>query len=396
MTDDRLFTTNLHPGVGAVERRDWDRLFPDDAEGWSYYAACEEAPPPGFRFHALTVEHRGTVVAAAPVFHVTYRLDTPLQGAWRPFGDWLSRTVPKLVSLPVMGLGSPLADRCHIGFDPGLKDAERVHAAKALLDGLDAYAGADGVPLLAIKDLAGQEAAIMHEPLLAEGYSRIAGLPVAVLELPFKSDQDYIASLSANNRSTLRRKLKSAGDVRVELVRSIAGLEDKIFALYESTRANSRFDYGDFEQLSPEYFKLTMQGLGERGACILCWVGDELLAFKLLFIEKHRVIDKFFGMRYPAGRQHNLFFLSWMRAIQFCIEHGITTYQSGQTAYEQKVRLGSRLDNLWVYFRHRGRMSNRIFKTFAPLVAFDRMDPELIQIRKRTARNAGRRSTTYQ
>lgn len=391
MTDDRLFKTTLHPGVGAVERRDWDRLFPDDAEGWSYYAACEQAPPPGFRFHALTVEHRGKVIAAAPVFHVTYRLDTPLQGAWRPFGDWLSRTMPRLVSLPVMGLGSPLADRCHLGFDPSLSDAERVRAAKALLDGLDTYAGADGVPLLAIKDLAGPEAAVMHEPLLSEGYSRIAGLPVAVLDLPFKSYEEYIASLSANNRSTLRRKLKSAGNVRVELVRSIAGLEDKIFALYESTRANSRFDYGDFEQLSPEYFKLTMQGLGERGACILCWVDNELLAFKLLFIEKHRVIDKFFGMRYPAGRQHNLFFVSWMRAIQFCIEHGITTYQSGQTAYEQKVRLGSRLDNLWVYFRHRGRVSNRIFKTFAPFVAFDRMDPELALIRKRTPHLPSRR-----
>lgn len=396
MTDDRLFATTLHPGVGAVERRDWDRLFPEDAEGWSYYAACEEAPPPGFRFHALTVEHRGKVIAAAPVFHVTYRLDTPLQGAWRPFGDWLSRTVPRLVSLPVMGLGSPLADRCHLGFDQALSDAERVRAAKALLDGLDTYAGADGVPLLAIKDLAGQEAALMHEPLLSEGYSRIAGLPVAVLDLPFKSEQEYIASLSANNRSTLRRKLKGAGNVRVELVRSIAGLEDKIFALYESTRTNSRFDYGDFEQLSPEYFKLTMQGLEARGACILCWVDDELLAFKLLFIEKHRVIDKFFGMRYPAGRQHNLFFVSWMRAIQFCIEHGITTYQSGQTAYEQKVRLGSRLDNLWVYFRHRGRVSNRIFKTFAPLVAFDRMDPELALIRKRTARKPDGRSTDLQ
>ena len=177
MTDDRLLKTTLHPGVGAIERRDWDRLFPEDAEGWSYYTACEEAPPPGFRFLALTVEHRGKVVAAAPVFHVTYRLDTPLQGAWRPFGDWLSRTVPRLVSLPVMGLGSPLADRCHLGFDPGLGEAERVTAARALLDGLDTYAGAEQVPLLAIKDLADKEAALMHGSLLQEGYSRIAGLP---------------------------------------------------------------------------------------------------------------------------------------------------------------------------------------------------------------------------
>ena len=383
MTDDRLLNIRLHPGVGAVPRRDWDRLFPEDAEGWSYYSACEAVPPPGFEFEAITVEKAGRVVAAAPIFRVTYRLDTPLQGAWRPVGDWLSRTVPKLVSLRLVGLGSPLADRCHLGFAPELTPMEKRRVVEALLDGLERYAAEENIPLLAIKDLADRDAADLHGPLAEAGYSRIAGLPVAVLDLPFKSEQDYIASLSANNRSTLRRKLKAAGQVRVELVHSVAGLEEEIFALYESTRANSRFDYGDFEQLSPEYFKRVMESLGDRAACILCRVDGRLLAFKLLFIEPGRVIDKFFGMRYPEGRQHNLFFVSWMRAIRFCIEHGITRYQSGQTAYEQKVRLGSRLDNLSVYFRHRGRVSNRIFKTFAPLIAFDRMDPELTQIRRR-------------
>ena len=108
---------------------------------------------------------------------------------------------------------------------------------------------------MAIKDLADREAADLHRPLTEAGYTHIAGLPVAVLDLPFKCDPEYIASLSANNRSTLRRKLNGAGGVRVELAHSIAGLEEKIFALYECTRANSRFDYGDFEQLSPEYFK---------------------------------------------------------------------------------------------------------------------------------------------
>ena len=53
------------------------------------------------------------------------------------------------------------------------------------------------------------------------------------------------------------------------------------------------------------------------------------------------------------------------------------------TAYAQKVKLGSGLDKLWVYFRHRGRVTNRIFKTFAPLLAFDKMDPELKDIRQR-------------
>lgn len=374
-------------GVGAIPEADWTRLFPDEAEGWHYYRAIETTPPPGFRFEALLARDKasGRIVAAAPVFHVIYRLDTPLQGAMRPVGDWLHRTLPRLVAHPVMGLGSPLTDRCHLGLDPQLDTATRARALGALLAGLDAKAARENVRILAIKDLAERDAdGAVHETISKAGFARIAGLPVCVLDLPFADEAAYIRSLSANNRSVLRRKLKTAGPVALETVTSIDGLEDEIFSLYEETRANSRFDYGDFEQLTPAYFRDCVAALGPgRAAVILARVDGRLLAMKLLFIEKDRIIDKFWGMRYPAGREHNLFFVCWMEGVRFALRHGAKQYQSGQTAYAQKVKLGSRLDPMWVYFRHRWPLVNRGFRRFAPLIAFDRMDPELAEIRKR-------------
>ena len=372
-------------GVGEIAEQDWDRFFPDDAEGRAYYRAIEAAPPSGFSFEAIGVRRGNMLVAAAPLFRITYRLDTPLQGRWRPIGDWLYRHVPRLVGLPVMGLGSPLADRCHLGLDPDLSPAERADVLAALLAGLDRYAAAERVPLLAIKDLIDAQAGNLHDTLAQAGFSRIAGLPVCVLDLPFASQADYIQSLSANNRSTLRRKMKSAAKVEVTVVHSIDGLEDELFDLYEETRRNSRFDYGDFEQLTPAYFRDVVAALGDKAAVILCRVDGRLLAFKLMFIENDRVIDKFWGMRYPIGRDYNLFFLAWMEAVRFCLAHRKTSLQSGQTAYAQKVKLGSRLDKLWVYFRHHGRVANWIFQAFAPLIAFDKMDPELTEIRKQQA-----------
>ncbi len=388
MTPSGPLTVEHFSGVAAIAEADWNRLFPDEAEGWDYYSAIEAAPPPGFRFEAIAVRDNGRIVAAAPVFHVTYRLDTPLQGRWRPVGDWLHKTAPRLVGLPVMGLGSPLADRCHLGFDPALDPATRGLVMAALLAGLEAKAATQRIPLLAIKDLAERESGPLQASIADAGFSRIASLPVCVLDLPFKTENEYVQSLSANNRSTLRRKIKSAGKVELETVRSIAGLEDEIFELYEETRKNSRFDYGDFEQLSPAYFRNVMQGLGDRAACILARVDGRLLAVKLMFIEKDRIIDKFWGMRYPEGRNHNLFFVVWMEAVRYALRHGASKFQSGQTAYAQKVKLGSHLDPMWVYFRHRGRVTNRIFRTFAPLIAFDKMDPELKEIRQRAKEKA--------
>ncbi len=374
-------------GVAAIGEADWNRLFPGEAEGFAYYAAVEAKPPAGFRFEALAVRNgAGRLLAAAPVFHIVYRLDTPLQGGLRPLGDWLHRVMPRLVAHPVMGLGSPLTDRCHLGLDPDLDAGGREAAVKALLGGLESKAEREGVRILAIKDLAGREAESLDASLREMGFSRIAGLPVCVLDLPFKDEAAYIQSLSANNRSVLRRKLRTAGQVELETVTSIAGLEDEIFALYEETRANSRFDYGDFEQLTPAYFRDVVHALGpDRVAVILARVDGRLLAMKLLFIEQDRIIDKFWGMRYPAGRAHNLFFVCWMEGVRFALARGARQYQSGQTAYAQKVKLGSRLDPMWVYFRHRWPLVNRIFRRVAPLVAFDRMDPELAEIRSRQA-----------
>ena len=111
------------PGVRAVPRSAWDALFPGEAEGWAYYAACEAAPPPAFTFQAIGVYAGERLIAAAPIFRLTYGLDTPLQGRWRGLGEWLARTFPRYVRLPVIGLGSPLADRCHVGFGADLDAA---------------------------------------------------------------------------------------------------------------------------------------------------------------------------------------------------------------------------------------------------------------------------------
>ena len=108
---------------------------------------------------------------------------------------------------------------------------------------------------------------------------------------------------------------------------------------------------------------------------MLYWLGDELIGFNLLFVGADRVIDKFIGMRYPLAREHNLYVLSWMTNVRFCLERGITKLQTGQTAYAAKLRLGSRLEKSWMCFKHRGRVINTVFRTFGPLIAFDRRIP---------------------
>ncbi len=374
----------IHPGVGSIPRDAWTTLFPEEAEGWDYYAACEASPPPAFTFTAIGVYDREKLIAAAPIFRLTYRLDTPLQGKWRALGDWLANAFPRYVKLPLMGLGSPLADRCHIGFAPHLDAPKRQAAARVLLAGLDAHAAVENVEILALKDLADRDVPDTDAALGAAHFTRVGSLPVAVLDLtPFKTEDAYLASLSSATRKDIRRKLKGASGLRVEERHDISDVEAQIVALYDSTRGQSGFDYGDFEKLSPQYFRDVVANLGDRAVTMLYWLGDELIGFNLLFIEKGRMIDKFIGMKYPVARDHNLYVLSWMTNVRYCLKHGIPLMQTGQTAYSSKLRFGSRLDKLWLAFRHRRPFWNWVFARGGRLMAFDKMDPDLQALEKK-------------
>lgn len=379
------FVPEIMSGVSAIPRAAWDALLPGEAESWDYYAACETSPPQEFSLSAVGVSRNGVLVAAAPVFRLTYRLDTPLQGAWRPVGDWLYRTMPRLVKLPVMGLGSPLADKCHLGFAGELSLTERQEAMAVLLIALDQHAAQLDVPVLAGKDMLDTALPSITPAFDAQRFTRVASLPVAVLDLPYKTEDAYLASLSSATRKDIRRKLRAASGIRLEIRHSIEGLEDEIVSLYDETRHQSGFDYGDLEKLSPSYFRDVMHKLGDRGVLMLYWLDNQLLGFNLLLVGRDRVIDKFIGMRYPMAREHNLYVFSWMCNVRFCLERGITQLQSGQTAYASKLRFGSRLDKTWVYFKHRNRAVNAIFRTIGPYLAFDTMDPDLAALAKTQA-----------
>ena len=377
LTPPARYIGSVHKGVGALPTASWDRLFPDEAEGWAYYKACETAPPEGFIFSAVAVHCGDTLVAAAPVFEMSYRLDTPLQASWKSASDWLTRNAPGLVTLPVVGLGSPLAERLHLGLDPDLSEPDRAAAVRTLLATLDAHAKSRRAPIIAIKDLADADKPKADAELLAAGYTRVASLPVACLALPFKTVDEYLSSLSSSTRKDIRRKLKTAGEVRLEYRSDVRGLEDQIFALYEQTRVNSGLDYGDFEQMSPNWFAEVTRGLGQKSLCLLVWRGEELIGFNLLFVEPGRIIDKFIGLKYPLARDLNLYTVTWMANVKLALQRGATRLQSGQTAYTLKVRLGSGLDKSWIYFRHRNAVANLIVKAVGPYMAFDAHDPEL-------------------
>jgi hypothetical protein len=391
-------TAIIHLHICNIARSDWEHCLPCEVENYDYYTACEKLNHDAYKISAVEIKNGDKTIAVAPLFTLHYRLDTPLQGNLRKITDKIAKYFPNLLALKVLGVGSPLAERCHLGFAPELNNTERENAITTLLNALNTHAKQAGIGLIALKDLDTATQAATHNELKNHNYTATNSLPIAVLDVP-ETEDIYLSQLSSNNRSSFKRKIRAAKNLVFECRTSIDGIEDEIAALYEETREHSGYDYGDLETLPKGYFSAIMQAANGNALMMLYWLKNEanpenkgsLIGFNLLFLQdrsshsERKIIDKFIGRKHKQARENNLYFVGWMDNLRYAQTHGYKILQTGQTAYGEKLRLGSRLEPSFIYFHHRNWLLNKILLLAAKFIAFDKMDVDLQAYQKKHA-----------
>ena len=100
--------TRIVSGLSDLDEAEWALCYPAEAEDWRYYRACEAETVPGVALAAVEVRDQHGLAAAAPLFQLAYRLDTPLQGALRRLSEAVSRRLPSLTEWRMLGRRLPL------------------------------------------------------------------------------------------------------------------------------------------------------------------------------------------------------------------------------------------------------------------------------------------------
>jgi multidrug transporter EmrE-like cation transporter len=286
----------------------------------------------------------------------------------------IARIFPRLLRQRLLSLGSPIGEFCHLGFAAGVDRAGQARLLDILFSKAEKYARRSGISMLAAKDAAMAQDDLWAAAAAAHRLRRQPSLPTASLDIRFDSLDGYLATLSHATRKDLRRKLKASTAIRVEWRENIDDIIDDVMRLYRATLAHAALT---FEELTPEFFTGVLRDLGPRARCATYWLDGRLVAFNLVLHDGEVLLDKFLGMDYAFARRYNLYYLTWLTNVAYCVEHGLKRYQSGQGLHREKLRLGSRLSANWLWYRHRNRVFDTIFAAFERLFRLDRHDPEL-------------------
>jgi predicted N-acyltransferase len=113
-----------------------------------------------------------------------------------------------------------------------------------------------------------------------------------------------------------------------------------------------------------------------RAFCVTYFDDDRLVAFNLVLRNSECLLDKFLGMDYSVMDRYNLYHVSWLENIRYCIDQGIGMYASGQGLGREKARLGSALHENALWYKHRNRFVDGVLARLEKLARLDRLDDD--------------------
>jgi predicted N-acyltransferase len=299
-------------------------------------------PPEGFAVHA-----NWPAWAFTAPFDLLTTADDALKAKLHalPGGAWLARRL----RLTTDFIGTTVSEYAVL---PSCEDAP------ALAAQLQAHAGRHMLtivkdlpqdsPLLSAADNAFSRALAQH--LAERGFVLVEGQALAYVPIDFASLDEYFARLSKSRRQDLKRKARSRADLHIARIRTgehFADDErvDAYYALFEAVYDQSEIH---FDKLTRCFFAAILRDASNNGIAFEYrqrqhdGTPGALLGWNLCFEHEGRLIDKYIGLSYPAARQANLYFVSWMVNLEYAVERGLSHYVAGWTDPEVKAQLGAR------------------------------------------------------
>jgi predicted N-acyltransferase len=359
--------------ITQINEKEWDNSFGDIPEGYNFYKTLEDSHLQDFTFYYMVLRQGQEIVLIAPLFVTDFNLDIGVEGWLKSAIEGVRKVFPRFLVLKTLFCGSVFGEHGAVGIK---NDVDKELVMHEFNRALGEFCKDKEIPFVIFKDFLSEDTPLL-DGLLKKGFFKVNSFPSVVTDINFSSFDEYLDTLSYATRKNIRRRMKKAyasTDITIKITDNVDDMIEDVFRLYEDTyRSGST----KFERLSREFFTKVARNMRPKVKFFLYYCDGKLGAFNLCFCHNDLLIDKFIGFNYDISRKYSLYFLTWCYNIEWCLENKMRCYQTGQTDYHPKVRLGGRLVPLYAYLRHRNPVMNTLLKALAVLLKPENFDRDI-------------------
>ncbi len=341
----------LHPTIREIAG-EWDALAGGNPFATRAWLATVEASwrfPVEPLYFALRLDGAlaaGAVCYIARPTNQAETLDDLVFGRALPLAHAIHATfLPAMICGPALGYG------WHVGTAAHLTADEAGQARSAVLDAMEREADARGLRLAFVQVL--DEESEVRRLLGARSYLRCRNVPISVLDLKWRSFDEYLGSLPRKHATEFQRQInrsRDAGNV-VERLASADGVAPRLAELLDgNARKYSGRPFAAGEKFFPELIRNSGTGAavftirranGVAAACVVLAASAAGAAVAV-------------GVDSEADSDYAYFQAAYNAPIAYAIERGIERLYFGRELYEVKLRRGCRLTNAWIYSNQSG------------------------------------------
>lgn len=375
-------TFSLPNGVARLVSRDelrdcaaWSQAFAQRCKDHRYYDIVDESLKDDFEHRYLILEDEtGAVRAVQPLFFLRQNLVEGVPGKVRSIVDLVRKTFPRFLTMRTLMVGCAAGE----GQLDAASAADESWIAQALHAALQDIARENKVSLVVLKDFPSRYRQALGN-FSANGYARVASMPLTRRELNYAGFEEFLASLSKITRKGLRRKFRKAErapKIDLEVVTDITPYIDEVYPLYLAVHERSPLK---FETLTKDYFCRLGREMPERVRFFIWRQEGRIIAFSLAFVHNDTIYDECLGLDYRVALELSLYFYTLRDVISWALAQKLKFYCSTPLNYDPKLHLGCELVPLDLYVRHTMPILNPIFRRALKFLGPTRHDPVLRQ-----------------